>query len=76
MGNFAEWFRVLWCICLRESFCQCSEQAGPGTMVPVGCHGDGGVTPQGVSGVGGVRPKEEEKKLSHLSLFILHLSLL
>lgn len=36
-----------------ESLCHCAEQAGPGTMVPVGCHGDSGVTPQGVSGEGG-----------------------
>lgn len=67
---------MLRCIYSRESFCQCSEQAGPGTMVPVGNHGDGGVTPQGVSGEGGVKASRRRKKLSHLSLSVLPVSLL
>lgn len=56
------WCEVLCCAAsICESLCRCAEQAGPGTMVPVGCHDDSGVTPQGVSGEGGWGLKEKKK---------------
>jgi len=70
MGNFDE--RSVCCgasIC--ESLCHCAEQAGPGTMVPVGCHGDSGVTPPGGQWGGRVRLEGEGKKTFTLSLPLL-----